>query len=255
MFRLVSAIAAGLLLAACTNTNRASQGPVTLTYQDQDSRHSQEILNRSNRAIARIGDFWGIEFNRAVKINVDPRVNRSTAFYADKFINMSSVEVAYFSSVIEHEIAHLVIDRDALGRPFMNEGIAVYCEMLFKDVEDASADELVERIDMPARNAIHKTGYLRIAGTDEAIDDRAARYFSKRLTAYFEAASFTKYLISTYGLERFKRAYRGTSFEAIYAKSLAMLEAEWLDATFPDMGGRKLLDGVTIEARSTAPAN
>jgi hypothetical protein len=252
VFRLVTAIVAAALVAGCTGNNRATQGPVTLTYQDQDSRHSQEILDRSNRAIARIGDFWGVDFNRAVKINVDPRVNRSTAFYAEKFINMSSVEVTYFSSVIEHEIAHLVIDRDGLGRPFMNEGIAVYCEMLFKDAEDADERELAERIDVPARNAIQRTGYLRIAGTDEAIDDRAGRYFSKRLTAYFEAASFTKYLISTYGLDQFKRAYRGRAFEAVYGKGLGTLEAEWLDATFPEMGGRRLLDGITVEVRATA---
>ena len=252
MLRLVTAIAAAALIAGCTGNNRATQGPVTLTYQDQDHRFSQEILSRSNRAIARIGDFWGIEFNRNVKINVDPRVNRSTAFYAEKYINMRSVEVAYFSSVIEHEIAHLVVDRDAQGRPFMNEGIAVYCEMMFKDVGDASEDQLVDRIDIPARNAIQRTGYLRIAGTDEAIDDRAGRYFSKRLTAYFEAASFVKYLLANYGLPKFKRVYRGASFEAVYAKSLGMLEAEWLDATFPDMGGRKLMDGITIEARTTA---
>jgi hypothetical protein len=252
VFRLVTAIVAAVLLAGCTGSNRASQGPVTLTYQDQDSRHSQEILDRSNRAITRIGEFWGVEFNRAVKINVDPRVSRSTAFYAEKFINMSSVEVAYFSSVIEHEIAHLVIDRDGLGRPFMNEGIAVYCEMLFKDAENATQDELAERIDSPARTAIQRTGYLRIAGTDEAIDDRAGRYFSKRLTAYFEAASFTKYLISTYGLQSYKRAYRGRSFDAVYGKSLGTLEAEWLDATFPDLGGRRLLEGITIEVRAAA---
>jgi hypothetical protein len=252
VFRFISACVAVACLAGCVGTNRVSQGPVTLTYQDQDSRHSQEILDRSNRAIARIGQFWGTEFDRAVKINVDPGVNRSTAFYAEKFINMSSVEVAYFSSVIEHEIAHLVVDRDGLGRPFMNEGIAVYCEMMFKDAEDASDEQLAQRIDQPARAAIQRTGYLRLAGTDEAIDDRAGRYFSKRLTAYYEAASFTKYLIGTYGLDPFKRAYRGRSFESVYGKGLATLEIEWLDATFPELGGRKLIDNVTIEVKASA---
>jgi hypothetical protein len=251
VFRFISAVVAATLVVGCTGSNRASQGPVTLTYQDQDSRHSQEILDRSNRAIARIGEFWGVDFDRPIKINVDPRVNRSTAFYAEKFINMSSVEVAYFSSVIEHEIAHLVVDRDGLGRPFMNEGIAVYCEMLFKDATNATEEQLVQRIDQPARNAIQRTGYLRLAGTDEAIDDRAGRYFSKRLTAYFEAASFTKYVITAYGLDKFKKAYRGRAFDAVYGKSLGMLESEWLDATFPELGGRRLLDGITIEVKAT----
>jgi len=255
VFRFISAVVTAALLAGCTGSNRVSQGPVTLTYQDQDSRHSQEILDRSNRAIARIGQFWGVDFDRPVKINVDPRVTRSTAFYAEKFINMSSVEVAYFSSVIEHEIAHLVIDRDGLGRPFMNEGIAVYSEMMFKDATDATEDQLAQRIDQPARSAIQRTGYLRLSSTDEAIDDRAGRYFSKRLTAYFEAASFTKYLISTYGLDRFKKVYRGRAFDGIYGKSLSALEAEWLDATFPELGGRRLLDGITIEVKATTTAD
>jgi hypothetical protein len=244
--RILTALILAALLAGCSD-NRASEGPVSVTYRDRDAARSQDVLDRSNRAIKRIAAFWGNDFTEQVKINIDPTVNRSSAFYADRFINVSSVEVNGYPGVIEHEIAHLVVNRDVENRQFMSEGIAVYCEMKFKDAKDASEALLAERVDGPARNSIQRNGYLRLEQTDNAITDAAGRYFSQRITAYFEAASFVHYLIGTYGLDKFKTVYHGAPFRNVYGKDTTQLEAEWLDVTFPDLGGHKMMDTVTAK--------
>jgi hypothetical protein len=44
---------------------------------------------------------------------------------------------------------------------------------------------------------------------------------------YFSSGSFSKWLIDTYGIERFKKVYLGSSFHKTYDKSLQDLIAEW----------------------------
>ena len=45
--------------------------------------------------------------------------------------------------------------------------------------------------------------------------------------SYRVAGSFSRYLIDTYGMERYKRAYGRAEFERVYKKTLAALSSEW----------------------------
>ena len=86
---------------------------------------------------------------------------------------------------------------------------------------------------------------IRLERTCGAIVDTALSYSKERATAYFEAASFVKYMLDVHGPTKFKRVYRGFTFESIYGKSIDELDMEWLDATFPDLGDRALMKAAT----------
>ena len=94
---LTALILAALVLTGC-GSNHASDGPVSVTYRDRDAARSQDVLERSNRAIKRISAFWGNEFGEQVKINIDPSL-----FERAK----RAAQVAGYSSVDEF-IAHCV---------------------------------------------------------------------------------------------------------------------------------------------------
>ncbi|MGC9334525.1 MAG: hypothetical protein ACP5JJ_10280, partial [Anaerolineae bacterium] len=81
-----------------------------------------------------------------------------------------------------------------------------------------------------------------VAGSDEYLsleDLRAGPFYDfQHETAYLEAASFTKFLIERYGLERFKELYGLATSDAVhddalvrelYGRSYSQLEDEWLD--------------------------
>lgn len=70
--------------------------------------------------------------------------------------------------------------------------------------------------------------------------------------AYVLAGSFSRFLIETYGMERYRRAYRTADPAAVYERSLGELEREWLD--FLDEVPLREGDLVLAKARFLRPA-
>jgi len=157
--------------------------------------------------------------------------------------------LAYDHTIIEvygtidpyHEMTHILAAR--LGDPpaMFNEGLAVYIS------EQMGADAL-KGLGSPGKKVDEAVKAHRSQGEFIPID-KLFTYTdigpegTQPAISYPEAASFVKFLISKYGLEKFRQGYGSfqnaddaaavqknkESFRAIYGKFPGELQAEWLD--------------------------
>jgi hypothetical protein len=140
-----------------------------------------------------------------------------------------------------HELTHVLASR--LGDPpaMFNEGLAVYV------AEQMGADAL-KSLGSPGKKVDEAVKAHRDQGQFIAID-KLFTYTdigpegTEPVISYPEAASFVKFLISKYGLEKFRQSYGSLqnaddaavvqknkeAFRAIYRKFPGDLQAEWLD--------------------------
>ena len=139
-----------------------------------------------------------------------------------------------------HELTHILASK--LGNPpaIFNEGFAVYMS------ERLGADAL-KYLGSPGKTIDRTTQeYLRdgkLINLEELIKfTEIGSEKSNWRISYPEAASFVKYLIETYGIEKFRKAYQQTKSSddanevrknadilmRIYGKPLAEIEREWL---------------------------
>lgn len=221
-----------LMLAGCVVQR---EGQVTLTHGGENKYVAKNVLERTNRAIKKIDAYWGEGFDSTVRVNIEDRKVRSSANYANRFINLSLRGAKSSQPVIEHEVAHIIAGRDAGGRRFLNEGIAMYLEQKFHPDAEYRSIELDEK----AERAMRRTGFISLQNTNEFFLDSAERLKAERFTVYREAGSFVRYLIETHGLKQFKEVYRGFSFESVYGFTIDEFKSKWLDAIFPNLGGHK----------------
>ena len=231
---------AALALAGCV-ANRIQEGQIELSYSDGAAEFAPAAAERADHAVKKIVAFWGEDYTRTIRINIDSNERRSNTRISDNFISLALPSAKPGSSTIEHELTHVIVGTDPSMRRYLIEGIAMYCEARFSHLNGNTPERMAQLIDDRARKEIKESRYIRLERTDGAIIDTALAYPKQRATAYFEAASFVKYLLDTYGIAKFKRVYRGFDFDPVYAKTLEHLEAEWLDATFPELGGHKLM--------------
>jgi hypothetical protein len=138
-----------------------------------------------------------------------------------------------------HELTHILAGK--LGSPpaMFNEGFAVYMS------ERLGADAL-KYLGAPGKTVDRTTQeYLRdgkLINLEELIKfTEIGSEESKWRISYPEAASFVKYLLETYGIEKFREAYQQTKSSdgandvkknveilmRIYGKPLSQIESEW----------------------------
>jgi len=144
-----------------------------------------------------------------------------------------------------HELTHVLADRWGDPPALFNEGLAVYVS------ERMGADALKD-LGSPGMKVDDAVAAHRLQGHFIPLDTLFAfsdigPEASQPDISYPEAASFVKFLISRYGLERFHQAYRtlqNTSavegirknkeeFRAIYGRLPAEMEADWLATQTP----------------------
>ena len=211
--KIILAVLTFLALAGCASL---SGGRVTLTHAGENEFVVKNVLERTNSAINKIDAFWDEGFTSTVRVNIEDRKIRSSANYTNRFINLSLRAAQSGWPVIEHEVAHIIVGRDASNRRFLNEGIAMYLEQKFHPgAEHRSFD-----LDDKAERAMKRTGFISLQDTNEFFLDRAERLKPERFTVYREAESFVGYLIETHGVKQFKEVYRGFSFESVYGISI-----------------------------------
>ncbi|MGC9396430.1 MAG: LysM peptidoglycan-binding domain-containing protein [Anaerolineae bacterium] len=120
--------------------------------------------------------------------------------------------------IITHEATH-TFTWNAIGQPasvMLHEGVAVYTGMSnYENAGYINLDDFcavfyrAERLPLP-------TGAMDFQGH---IYD---------LTTYYSAGSFVRYLIDTYGAEKFARLYPSGDYVAVYDQDLPTLQEAWL---------------------------
>jgi len=115
-----------------------------------------------------------------------------------------------------HEMTHALANEIGFQYGLLAEGLAVY-------VEDYYIGEM----------NLH--GIVNILYTEDrltSLEDLIDEFWCDILFNYDISGSFTAFLIEEYGIEKYKEVYSmpldSLSFEAVYGKSLAVLEAEWI---------------------------
>jgi hypothetical protein len=121
--------------------------------------------------------------------------------------------------IITHEATH-TFTWNTIGQPasvMLHEGVAVYTGMPnYENAGYINLDDFcaifyrAERLPLP-------TGTMDFQGH---IYD---------LTTYYSAGSFVRYLIDTYGAEKFTRLYPSGDYQAVYDQNLSTLQDAWLE--------------------------
>ncbi len=173
----------------------------------------------------RIDTFLHLKSKRAVKIYVYAdalqkkkimgagKTNFSKIWNDEIHINFEDAE-----AVLQHEMTHILANDFGrkyfgTGRVGFLEGVAVACdwnEQFFTPHEWAAA--LERRNELPdILSLIHPWGFFQ----------------SYSRLSYTVCGSFTRFLIDTYGVEKFKQVYTDADFESVYGKRMERLVDEW----------------------------
>ena len=145
---------------------------------------------------------------------------RGHSYSADRyfvFLNDGSGNLDDLTYLIAHELTHMFVWL-IFGRPtdpMLSEGAAVYVGMDFiahaqhiPITTFCAAYEQVDKLPWVSARLTYK-GHIR------------------DLENYYGAGCFVKYLIETYGVEKFGKLYPSNDYIGIYGKTLAQLDAEW----------------------------
>ena len=129
--------------------------------------------------------------------------------------------------VLSHEMAH-VFSR-SFGLPGLNASFSV-----------GLVEGFAEAMEVPTgRPSLDEQVVVAYPLNPDAIDHTAANlehmlnplgfWTGRGAVSYTTMGSFVAYLIQTYGMSSFKKAYPRSSFEHVYGKPARVLVAEWLD--------------------------
>lgn len=120
--------------------------------------------------------------------------------------------------IITHESTH-TFTWNAIAQPasvMLHEGVAVFTGM--PNYENAGYINLDDFCAV-----FHRAGRLPLP--TGAMDFQGHIY---DLTTYYSAGSFVRYLINTYGAEKFMQVYAGGNYAAVYGQDLRTLQDAWL---------------------------
>lgn len=177
-------------------------------------------------AVHDIRNFYKLRERERVAVYVYPNietmseyVGTRTASIAKPWLGELHIAKENLGS-LKHEIAHVLL-REIGSFPFraswstgLTEGSAMAIEAGydgFRTVDEHAARILQLGLARGVKNVMAFTGF---ASTSSG-------------TAYVLAGSFSKFLIRTHGVDKFKRAYSSLDFDEIYRRPLDSLEADW----------------------------
>jgi|GEM_PF-3016440 len=137
---------------------------------------------------------------------------------------------------LAHELTHAIAPYPAGGdgnrnRWLLEEGIAVYMHNRFADAREvfSAASFSLHRAAQTRLRENRRAGNapIRLQGGGSAFEAHSHRASRALDTQYILAGSFVKFLVETWGVERFKDIYRTGSFRSIYGSPLRELERKW----------------------------
>jgi hypothetical protein len=122
-----------------------------------------------------------------------------------------------------HEIVHIYAPND---NRFLAEGLAVYVHQ--KLAGNRAFPNFGRPLDAEARARLAEIESLE--GLNSVRTPKPLGTVLREQDAYVLAGSFVGFLIERYGLADFRKLYARGTYEAVYGKSLAVLEKEWRSA-------------------------
>ena len=218
---------------ACANED------VTFQFDTVSAQGQYQFTRDLCSAITRVRDWWGPTFKGPIRVRVVDGGGPSMALVPGwrgtrGQMLFRSRTVRRGTSVTIHEMVHVFAPN---ANRFLAEGLAVYAN-----------DHLKGPAGYPNSGAdLHRAARGLLDNADIRALDRTATptrlQLSGRLdgrSAYIVAASFVRFLIERYGMEKFRKLYDLTPmverqrdagnpdrWRFIYGKDLAALEAEW----------------------------
>lgn len=202
----------------CDNIQILSDG---LTAQEAEAYCRYAASERE-----KVEAFWGSTWKQPIRIHVDRsyRISRALvpAYFGNRgFMEMPLHRVRGNNGALLHEIVHIYAPND---NRFLAEGIAVYLQERMganpgfpnfrgENFRVLTRERLSEVSSLSMLNAVRTPTPL-----SSVADNR---------TAYIVAGSFVGFLIETYDLPKFRSLYHTGNYDAVYGKSLQILEKEW----------------------------
>ncbi|MBX3013601.1 MAG: LysM peptidoglycan-binding domain-containing protein [Caldilineaceae bacterium] len=226
----------GDLAAAYPLTMRTER--FTLHYApDPLPAHSPDVLaNLTARALAHHEQMLQVTLSGRFDVYVagspfapPDQSLRGHSYSADRyfvFLDDGSGNLDDVAYLIAHELTHMFVWL-LFGRPtdpMLSEGAAVYVGMDFI----AHAQHMPMTTFCAAYQQLDRLPWVSTRLTYQG--------HIRDLENYYSAGCFVKYLIETYGIEKFGRLYPSNDYSGIYGKTLAQLDAEWHTAFAATLG-------------------
>lgn len=186
------------------------------------------LANAHEAKLNQIVKTLGVDFNRRVEVFLYPAVLEDEIWEARQiFSDRATNEIHCFYNGandhghIVHDLVHIVsfgLVTEEQAReiyPLLKEGLAEYLagEPWGRPVDKWAAGFLQEGKMIPLSRLLDADFFRN----------------SNPVSTYTLAASFVKYLIEHYGMEKFKQMYCNNSFVLAYGNSLPQLEKEWIN--------------------------
>jgi len=240
--------AALCLVAAIAYAQPAASGSIVrpnliLDYDSITERQARAFADEAERAYREVAGYFGRRHDRTILVLVGDAYDVPTAYYGRATITIGANRIrgdagfgrfAGLGPSIVHEITHLVAPSRGKGGQFLDEGLAVFVQERFKRPDDRSFPNMGRDLHQEAARWGRELG--RLIPLAEA-DPRRGRAGGARPLIYLQAGSFVRFLVESHGLARFMTMYEGHTYETVYGKDLAVLEAEWL----------RHLDGIKVD--------
>jgi len=222
------AILTGNLAAAYARAETRERYTLHYPPDSLPAREMDAVLAMVDTAATQIESPLGIRLGGAFDVYVagslfagDDIALRGRSFSSQRrlfFLWDGTGDAADRQYIITHEATH-TFTWNAIAQPpsvVLHEGVAVFTGM--PNYENAGYINLDDFCAV-----FHRAGRLPLP--TETMDFQGHIY---DLTTYYSAGSFVRYLIDTYGAEKFVEVYASGNYVAVYDKDLRTLQNAWL---------------------------
>jgi hypothetical protein len=169
--------------------------------------------------------FWGPTWRESIRIHVSSTYRISRALVPGYFGNRGFLEMPLHrarenTGALLHEIVHIYAPNT---NRFLAEGLAVYLHAkLAGNSAFPNFGGDLRHLAVRALAGVESLGALNAVRTPQRLGT-----VMEEKTAYILAGSFVGFVIERYGLALFRSVYKTGNYEAVYGKSLGILEQEW----------------------------
>jgi hypothetical protein len=211
-------------LASAQKVSESCEG-IEVVSDELKQKEAVDYCRFASAERKKVEKYWGATWSGPIRINVSRAFAIAQALIPNGgkpgYIEMPLDRAKDKTGALLHEITH----NYAPGQRnrFLYEGLGVFLQDKLSS-ERAFPNfgqplHVAAAMLRPSTNALDQLNEVRYPRPlDTVMQNRAA---------YILAGSFTKFLIDTYGLDRYRKLYETGSYEEAYQKPFTALEAEW----------------------------